>query len=267
MTKFFEGPKPRLFAHRGASGEAPENTMAAFQRAVALGIQYVELDVRASQDGQILVMHDETIERTTNGVGPVPEYSLAALQQLDAGYRFSSDGGSTLPFRASDVIIPSLEEVLATFPELKYTIEIKQVQPPIEGDVLEVVRRCGRLGDVIIASESDDVLARARALAPDVPTNLGFNETVQFMQMVSSCRFDDYDPPGAALQIPPRYQNIELVTEQSLSAAHQVGLEMHVWTVNDRAEMKRLFELGVDGIMSDFPGRLLDVAEEVASMT
>ena len=83
MTKFFEGPKPRLFAHRGASGEAPENTMAAFQRAVALGIQYVELDVRASQDGQILVMHDETIERTTNGVGPVPEYSLAALQQLD----------------------------------------------------------------------------------------------------------------------------------------------------------------------------------------
>ncbi len=260
MTTFFDGPKPRLFAHRGDSGEAPENTLAAFQRAVAAGIAYIELDVRASEDGQIMVIHDATIERTTNGLGAVQHYSLAALQQLDAGYRFSPDGGKTRPFRASDVIIPSLQEVLESCPQIKFTVEIKPADPPIEEQVLTVIQDCGRAGDVIIASEHDAVLARTRRLAPDMPTNFGYNEVVDFIQRVATGQFDGYQPPGQALQIPPTYQNIPLVTEQTIAAAHQRNVEIHVWTINEPQEMRRLLDLGVDGVMSDFPARLLDVA-------
>ena len=176
MTTFFDGPKPRLFVHRGASGEAPEHTMAAFQRAVDADVEYIELDVHASEDGQVMVIHDATIEQTTNGLGAVRNYSLAALQQLDAGYRFSPDEGKTLPFRALDVIIPSLQEVLKSFPQIKFTVEIKPSDPPIEEPVISVVKDCGRAGDVIMASEHDAVLKRVRTLAPDIPTNFGYNE-------------------------------------------------------------------------------------------
>lgn len=261
MTKFFDGPKPRLFAHRGACGEAPENTMAAFQRAVDLGVEYIELDVQAAEDGQIMVIHDVTIERTTNGLGGVSAYSLAALQQLDAGYRFSPDDGKTLPFRASDVIIPSLKEVLSSFPNVKFTVEIKQLDPPIEEQVIAVVRDCGKADHVSLASEHDAVLVRARALAPDIPTNLGYNEVADFIQRVATGQLQGYQPPGQALQIPPKYQDIPLVTEQTVAAAHRLGLEIHVWTINDPHEMSRLLDLGVDGVISDFPGRLLEVVK------
>ncbi len=262
MTKFFDGPKPRLFAHRGDSGEAPENTMAAFQRAVDAGVEYIELDVHASEDGQVMVIHDSTIERTTNGLGAVNDYSLAALQQLDAGYRFSSDAGKTLPFRASDVIIPSLQEVLRSFPSVKFTVEIKPSDPPIEEPVIAVIKDCGKADDVIIASEHDAVLARVRRLAPALPTNFGYSEVADFIQRVATGQLDGYQPPGQALQIPPAYQNIPLVTEQTVAAAHQLDVEIHVWTINEPHEMRSLLALGVDGVMSDFPARLLEVTEE-----
>ncbi len=262
MTNFFNGPKPRLFGHRGASGEAPENTMAAFQRAVDLGVEYIELDVQAAEDGQIMVIHDATIERTTNGLGGVSEYSLAALQQLDAGYRFSPDEGKTLPFRASDVIIPSLREVLSSFPNVKFTVENKQLEPPIEEQVIAVVRDCGKGDDVILASEHEAVLVRTRELAPVIPTNLGYNEVADFIQRVATDQLVGYEPPGQALQIPPKYQDIPLVTEQTVAAAHQLGLEIHVWTINDPQEIGSLLDLGVDGVMSDFPGRLLEVVKK-----
>lgn len=260
MTRFFDGPKPRLFAHRGASGERPENTLAAFERAVELGCEYIELDVHAAQDGHVVVFHDDTLERTTNGLGPVGEYALAALQQLDAGYRFSPDGGQTRPFRASDVVIPSLEEVLSGFPQVRFTVEIKQNTPPIEEAVIAVVNACGRAGDVVLASKEDAVLARVRKLAPDVATSCGYQEIADFIQRVATGRLDDYRPPGQALQIPPDYEGIPLVTEATLAAAHRFDLEMHVWTINEPDEIRRLLDLGVDGIMSDFPGRLLEAA-------
>lgn len=261
MTRFFDGPKPRLFAHRGASGERPENTLAAFERAVELGCEYIELDVHAAQDGHVVVFHDDTLERTTNGLGPVGEYALAALQQLDAGYRFSPDGGQTRPFRASDVVIPSLEEVLSGFPQVRFTVEIKQSAPPIEEAVVAVVNACGRAGDVVLASKEDAVLARVRKLAPDIATSCGYQEIADFIQRVATGRLDDYRPPGQAFQIPPDYEGIPLVTEATLAAAHRFGLEMHVWTINEPSEIRRLLDLGVDGVMSDFPGRLLEAAD------
>ena len=143
-ASFFSGLLPRLFAHRGASGEAPENTLAAFHRAVTLGIEYIELDVHLSRDGHVVVIHDATLERTTNGSGTVREQTLAQLQQWDAGYRFSPDGGATFPFRAMGVTVPTLAEVFQQCPGVKFTVEIKPEEPAIEEQVIAVVRACER---------------------------------------------------------------------------------------------------------------------------
>ena len=267
MSKFFSGPTPRLFAHRGASGEAPENTLAAFQRAASLGAVYMELDVHLSRDGQVVVMHDDTLERTTNGHGLVKEHGLAELHGLDAGYHFTPDGGETFPFRGQGVTIPLLADVLRRFPHVRFTVEIKQQEPPIEEQVIAVVREGGMAEAVILASEHEAVVTRARSLAPDIATNCAAAEVLAFMHRVFSQQLGDYRPPGRAFQIPPDYEGVALVTPQTVAAIHDLGAEVHVWTVNDRHEMERLFELGVDGIMSDFPGRLLAVAHERGART
>jgi glycerophosphoryl diester phosphodiesterase len=259
-ASFFSGLSPRLFAHRGASGEAPENTLAAFRRAVALGIEYIELDVHVSRDGHVMVIHDVTLERTTNGSGTVREQTLAQLQQWDAGHRFSSDGGATFPFRAVGVTVPTLAEVFQQCPGVKFTVEIKPEEPAIEEQVIAVVRACGREADVILASEHDRVLQRVRSFAPDLATSLAYGEVFDFIQRVATGELADYHPPGHAIQIPPEFQGVSLVTEHTLAVAHEFDCEMHVWTINDAHEMARLLALGVDGVMSDFPGLLLDVA-------
>lgn len=257
---FFAGPLPRLFAHRGASGEAPENTLVAFRRAVALGVAYAELDVHATRDGQVVVIHDPTVERTTDGQGRVQDYTLAGLQRLDAGYRFSPDNGQTFPFRACGVTIPTLQEVLRACPELRFTIEIKQTDPPIEELVLAAVHECDRAADVLLASEHDQVLARVRTLAPHVATSFAVGEGWELFQRIVSGQLAGYRPPGQALQAPLEFRGVPLITAQTVAAAHDLGLEVHVWTINDPREMERLFALGVDGIMSDFPARLVAVA-------
>lgn len=260
MPPFFTKSTPRLFAHRGASGEAPENTLFAFRRAVTLGIEYIELDVHVSRDGHVVVIHDVSVERTTNGAGTVQEQTLAQLQEWDAGYHFSPDSGETFPFRATGVTIPTLAEVFQHCPGVKFTVEIKPQEPAIEAEVIAVVRACGREADVILASEHDAVLQRVRNLAPDFVTSFAYGEVFDFIQRVTTGALADYLPPGQAIQIPPAFQGVPLVTKQTLSMAREFGCEMHVWTINDADEMLRLLELGVDGVMSDFPGVLLEVA-------
>jgi glycerophosphoryl diester phosphodiesterase len=262
MTNFFIGAKPRLFAHRGASGEAPENTLEAFRRAVEAGVSYAELDVHTTRDGQVVVTHDETLARTTNGKGRVQEYTLAELQEFDAGYWFSADGGQQFPFRAAGVRIPTLADVLRGFPQLQFTVEIKQVEPPIEERVIAVVRDCGRAADVILASEHDPVISRVRALTADIATSFAAGEVADFIQRVSTGQLADYRPAGLALQIPPKFHEIPLVTAETVAAAHGLGLEIHVWTINEPREMERLLDLGVDGIMSDHPARLREVVQQ-----
>lgn len=262
MTNFFTGPTPRLFAHRGASGEAPENTLPAFRRAAGLGITYIELDVHLTRDGHVVVFHDDTLERTTNGHGQVKDNTLAELQQLDAGHNFSPDEGKTFPFRGQGVTVSPLVEVLHSFPQVRFTVEIKQKDSPIEEQVIAVVQECGVAHTVVLASEHDAVVTRVRSLAPAIATNCASGEVFEFMQKVFAQQLGGYHPPGQAFQIPPEYEGVALVTSETVAAIHDSGAEVHVWTINDPDEMEKLFDLGVDGIMSDFPGRLLDVAHK-----
>lgn len=261
MTSYFAIPPPRVFGHRGAAGVAPENTLPSFALAVALGATHLELDVHATADGEIVVLHDALLDRTTDGSGPVSSRSRAEVAALDAGYRFTGDGRS-YPYRGQGVRIPTLQEVLREFPRHPLNIEIKQGEPPIVEAVLDVLRRAQSLDRVLLAAEQDAIMAAIRAAVGDrVPTGMAVGDAVEFFDRLRRDDWAGYEPPGRALQIPPAYGDLELVTPASVAAAHDVGLEVHVWTIDDPAEIERLFDLGVDGVMSDLPGRVAVAAK------
>ncbi|MEA2625619.1 MAG: glycerophosphoryl diester phosphodiesterase, partial [Candidatus Binatota bacterium] len=146
---YFAGPRPRIFGHRGAAGVAPENTLASFQRALDDGAEILELDVHATRDGEVVVIHDPTVDRTTDGHGAVRDLTLADLGRLDAGHAFLRDGG--FPFRGSGIRVPTLAEVIDEFPTVPLNVEIKQREPEIEAVVAALVARRGAMKRVMLA--------------------------------------------------------------------------------------------------------------------
>jgi len=254
-TDFFSPKRPRAMAHRGASGTCPENTMAAFKAAHDLGIRYIELDIHMTRDRRVVVHHDPDLARTAGRAEMICELDYEELAKADAGYGFVGQGGNH-PFRGRSLKVPMLSEVLAAFPDTYFVIEIKQTQPSLVEPMLEVVDKTGMRRRILVASEHQQPLDEIRALAPGIPTNFSSREVGNFFQALV-LGMAGYVPPGDALQIPIEYEKFTLVTPESVAAAHQVGVEMHVWTVNDEAEMRGLLALGVDGIITDFPEHLL----------
>lgn len=247
-----------MIGHRGAAGVAPENTVASLEWAVADGADIVELDVHATREGEIVVIHDETVDRTTDGGGAVKGMSLAELKRLDAGFRFRNDDGD-YPFRGRGVTIPTLPEILHRLRDIKAIVEIKQSAPQIVDRVVDAIRRAGKENDVLLATERDDVMRDIRAaLGPNAPMATGFchGEVAVFIDWLAHGAPAGYRPPGAAFQVPPAFAGVELVTPASIHGAHALGLELYVWTINDPAEIKLLLDLGVDGIISDHPARV-----------
>jgi glycerophosphoryl diester phosphodiesterase len=266
LNLFFSGEKPRIIGHRGAAGLAPENTLPSFQRAFEEGAQFVELDVRSSKDGEVVIIHDATVNRTTDGRGRVHRHTLKELKALDAGYWFSKDGGRSYPYRGKEIEIPTLGELFGALPQARAIIEIKQAHPPIVKKVLEIVRQEGKEEQVLLATEKDQIMKEIRReiRAGELPIATGFSygEVAAFMAWLAGGKKDPYAPPGQAFQIPCEYIGMTLVSERTLMAAHELGIEMFVWTVNDTAEMARLVALGADGIITDFPARLRDLVSE-----
>ncbi len=257
MHPFFAShAPPRLFAHRGASGHRPENSLPAFELALQMGAVYLELDVRMTRDGQLVVLHDRTVDRTTEGSGPVDEMTLREVQGLDAGYRFSREGDGDCPFRGRGIRIPTLEEVLCTFPAALINIELKQNKPPMEEVLESLLKRNDALARVLLASERGEIMERVRGrFGTGVATGISQEESVRFAQWLLSGRRGEMSLRGQALQIPERLAGRDYITPYLVAAAHELGLEVHVWTVNDPARMRRFLEMGADGIMTDFPDR------------
>jgi len=251
---YFDAPAPRVFGHRGAAGVAPENTLPSFAAAVALGANYLELDVHATSDGALVILHDATLDRTTDGEGPVRQHTFEAVSRLDAGYRFTYEG-RLFPFRGQGVRVPLLETLLRLYPDFRFNIEIKQESPPIVEAVVDLLGRTGTADRTLLAAENDTTMRAIRAAVGDrVATGMSAGDVAEFIGRCRSGDWSDYKPLGRAMQIPPRFRDVELVTPQTIAAAHRLGIEVHVWTINDAAEIERLLDLGVDGIMSDLPG-------------
>lgn len=243
-----------MFAHRGASGTAPENTIESFTAGLAAGADRLELDVHATADGVVVVIHDDTLERTTDGSGPVRSLTLSALQRLDAGHRFRAPDG-TYPYRDRGVRVPTLEELLRACPLAPLNIEIKQQDPPIEQAVLATLDRFNARDRTLLAAEEASIMARIRSAAPDMPTGFSAHDVAEFVGRLRAGELAGYRPPGIALQVPPTFGDTVIVSPELVAAAHGMGLEVHVWTINDEPEMERLLDLDVDALMTDFPSR------------
>ena len=220
----------------------------------------LELDVHGSKESDVVIIHDAALERTTNGRGRVKNRPLEELRELDAGYWFTKKDQGSYPFRGQKIKIPTLEEFLIAFPEAKAIIEIKQGRPPIVRKTLDIIRRLGREDNVLLATEKDHIMREIRKevhkSGMSIATGFSYGEVAAFMKWVASGKKPGYVPPGQAMQIPCEYKGMGLVTEPTLQGAHELGVEMFVWTVNEVEEMKRLVRLGVDGIITDYPARL-----------
>jgi len=253
----FQGATLRLFGHRGAAGVAPENTLPSFRRALADGVDVFELDVHATRDGEVVVLHDPTLERTTDGAGAVADITFAELGRLDAGHRFTADGGRTFPYRGQGIRVPRLAELLQEFREIPLNIEIKSEGAAIIAEVVRMVRAAR--ARIVLAAEHDSIMQAIRAAAPDIPTSLATGEVAAFIGALQNGETPTLPDGAVALQIPPSFGEIVLVDARSVAAAHALGAEVHVWTINDADEARRLLDLGCDGIMTDVPHLLSPV--------
>lgn len=258
---FFSGPRPRLFGHRGAAGMAPENTLISFERALHDGATAIELDVQESRDGTIVVLHDDTLERTTDGVGPVRGKTFAQLIELDAGFRYTPDGRS-YPYRSRSIRIPALEEYLSRFPQAKTIVEIKKLEPESLERLVDLIESVDAIHRVLLASESDVIMEHLRHLISDrglpVPTGCSYKEIFGFFQRLWGAAPVFPKTLGHALQIPCAYEGKTLITQETVAAAHDLGMEVHAWTINDPDQMEQLFSWGVDGIVTDYPLLMAD---------
>jgi glycerophosphoryl diester phosphodiesterase len=251
---------PVNFAHRGGRKIVPENTIEGFREATRLGPVVLELDARVSADGEVVVIHDETVDRTTDGTGAVGRMTLAELQRLDAGYRFTPDGGATFPWRGQGVRIPTLEAVYREFPDRPINIELKDERPGTEEAIWRTIEAVGGQARTLAVTDSAAAINRFRAAsAGTVATGASIGEFVVF-RLLSLLRLGRiYDAPFQALQPPDSYKGIRIVTRGLVREAHRCGLRIDVWTIDEEADMRRLLDWGVDGIMTDRPDILARV--------
>lgn len=255
-----DGSWPANFAHRGASSRAPENTLEAFRLAVRSGAGGLELDGHMTADGRIVVIHDDSVDRTTDGAGFVREMTLREVQDLDAGYRFTPDGGETYPYRGWEVRAPELGEVFRRFPEHRVNIDIKEEQPGIEAAVLETIVEAGAGDRALVVSEVPAVVERFRELSGGRVSTGASQREIEVFYCLSRLRLEFLlHPPYAALQVPVEHGGYEVVTRRFVKAAHSRGVRVDVWTIDEPEEMRRLLDLGADVIMTNRP----EVLEEV----
>jgi glycerophosphoryl diester phosphodiesterase len=250
---------PVNLAHRGASARAPENTLEAFRLAVESGAGGLELDVHLTRDGHVVVIHDSTLDRTTDRTGAVAEMTLDELREPDAGHRFSPDGDA-LPYRSLGLRIPTLAEVLREFPGVAVNIDMKADSPGIEAAVLGVLREACAEGRALVVSSRRSAVRRFRRISEGrISTGASRWETGVFF-LLSNLRLERLLRPAYdALQVPPSHRGIPLLTRRFVEASHVAGVRVDAWTINRDDEMRRLLDLGVDVIMTDRPETLAEV--------
>jgi glycerophosphoryl diester phosphodiesterase len=261
---FFDLELPIVLGHRGCAGEAPENTLPSFERALATGAAILESDVHLTRDGVPVLIHDEAVDRTTQGRGAVRELSLAELQRLDAGHRFSPDAGRSHPYRGRGVRVPTLEQALAALPGARFNLELKEDVPGMVEETLAVLRAAGREELTLLTAERDGLMARLRAELARGGAGVAQGASAGDVLAFVRAALDGVPPaPGPqALQVPANHDGRPLVTREFVAHAHAHGLQVHVWTIDEPAEMHALLDLGVDGLVTDFPGRMLGVIAE-----
>jgi glycerophosphoryl diester phosphodiesterase len=240
---FLDHPGVLAFAHRGGAGDWPENTMPAFEHAVRLGYRYVETDVHVTADGVLLAFHDDVLDRVTDRAGAISSLPWSVVREAKV------DGREPIPL---------FEDLLGAFPDARVNVDPKHdaaVDP-----LVAALRRCGAIERVCIGAFSDKRLARMRTLCgPKLCTSLGPRDTAKLR--AASVGTPRLRFPAPCAQVPLEAYGVTLVDRRFVDVAHSRGMQVHVWTIDDEPEMRRLLDLGVDGIMTDLPGTLKTVLE------
>ncbi len=253
--------RPLVIAHQGGDGLWPGDTLFAFQQAAALGVDMLEMDMHSTADGVLVLMHDATVDRTTDGAGRIRDMTLAELKSLDAGYDWSPDNGQSQPFRGQGITVPTLEEVFDAFPGMPMNIEIKQTEPSIAEPFCQLIRQHDMADRVLVASFHDDAMAEFRAVCPEVATSASENEVLNFFVRYKLFLGATYSPATQSVQVPEYRSGFHILTPRFVRAAQRRGLAVHAWTINENDDLQRMIDLGLDGIISDRPDRLLELLD------
>lgn len=264
LRPYFAGTEDRVLvvAHRGGAEVAPESTLPLYRHVADLGVDVLELDVHRTADSVLVVIHDRRVDRVTEGTGRIDDLDLAQLQALDAGYDWSSDGGTSYPYRGQGLRIPTLVELLSAFPEHRLLIELKRGTEGSEAGLCGHLRDHGRTARTIVASFRVEALRAFRAACPEVATSAASREVTVYL-LLHRLRLDTlYEPDFDALHVPMEAGPLTIVDEAFVRRAHARGLPVEVWTINREEEMRRLIDLGVRGIMTDRPDLLLEILRE-----
>lgn len=258
---FFENfdHTPIVFAHQGGDEVWPGDTLYAFEQSAALGVDVLEMDAHITKDGVLVIIHDESVDRTTNGHGLVEEMTLGEIQQLDAAYWWTQDGGESYPYRGQGITIPTLEEIFQSFPGYPVNIEIKKTAGSIAQPLCDLIRQYDMQDKTMIASFHDDRMAEFRQVCPEVTTSGSRGEIKNFVILNYAFLGGLYSPTESALQVPERDSGILIVRPGFLRGAHGRNLQVHIWTPNTPEELQKFINMGVDGIMTDRPDILMDL--------
>jgi glycerophosphoryl diester phosphodiesterase len=258
--------RPLVIAHQGGDGIRPGDTMSAFENAVQIGADVLEMDAHITRDGQIVLMHDEKVDRTTNGTGLIEDLTLDQLKQLDAAYKWSNDDGKTFSYRGHGILVPTLEELFQKFPQMRYVIEIKLTENPIEKPLCELIRKHNMQDKVVIASFHDVAMQNFRKTCPEVATSASKGEVTKFVLLgkvflsgMVAPQYQSIQPPYD----PAESLNIPIMTKRFIREAHAKNLAVEPWTVDDPTLMKQYIQWGVDGIMTDRPDLMIQVLKEM----
>lgn len=249
-------------AHQGGEALWPSNTMLAYGEATRLGVDLLEMDTHATRDGVLVMSHDDTLDRLTDLRGRIADLTLEQVLRADAGYTLTPAGGAGFPFRGRGVQVAQLADVLNTFTQTPMIIEMKQETPSIAAPFCEALRKAGATRRVIAASFSDKALNEFRAVCPEVTTSMTEKELRPLVLLSKVGLAGLAAVPGRVAQVPVRAGGIEVVTPAFVRAMHARGVAVQVWTINDEAEMRRLRDMGVDGIITDRPDLLQKVLAE-----
>ncbi len=254
--------KTLIIAHQGGDGIWPGNTMFAFDNAVQIGADVLEMDAHITKDGVIVLMHDEKVDRTTNGTGLIEDLTLTELKELDAAYQWSNDNSKTFPYRGQSIQVPTLEELFQKYPLIRYVIEIKLTKSQIEIPLCNLIRQYNMQDKVNIASFHDKAMQSFRHVCPEIATSASKGEVTNLV-LLGKIFLSGFIVPQYQSVAPPfdpsESFGISIVTERFIREAHAKNIKVEPWTVDDPELMKQYIQWGVDGIMTDRPDLMAEI--------
>jgi len=251
---------PMVIAHQGGVGQWPSNTLFAFQQSKQLGtVDEFELDIQLSSDGHIVLIHDKTVDRTTNGQGLVSGMTLTQLQKLDAGYTWQDESQpQAFPFRKKGITIPTLKEIFEHFPQQAMSIEIKQESTELAVAFCKMVKQYQKEEALVVSSFYHENLLAFREACPSVATAASGQEAERYIIASKVGLGWLFKPNAQVLQLPMASGSITVLTAGFINQAHEHGYRVDAWTINEKADMTSLMDLGIDGLITDYPSRLLN---------